>query len=157
MLIFWIYCSSHTPQLTDRRDLKAHNPLDRNHHRQLPGKQKEIHLQGNFSLQPISLSSTVGSWLFLDMWCTQMFSSFWMVEIGNTLSGKVSFVLNSSSSIFRLARFYSDLERSNCWSFRLWDILCTTLWSIFWPLGSNKYSEVDDLLLFESISSFCKI
>jgi len=27
----WIYCSYHTPILTDRRDLKAHNPFDRNH------------------------------------------------------------------------------------------------------------------------------
>jgi hypothetical protein len=45
-----------------------------------------------------------------------MFSSIWMVEIGKSFSGKVSVMLNSSSSIFRLARFHSDLERSNRWS-----------------------------------------
>jgi hypothetical protein len=31
---FWICCASHTPLLTDRRDLKASNLFDRNHHRQ---------------------------------------------------------------------------------------------------------------------------
>jgi hypothetical protein len=41
----WIYCSSHTPLLTYRWDLKEHNPFDRNHHRKFPRKQKEIHLQ----------------------------------------------------------------------------------------------------------------
>ena len=65
----WIYRSSYTPLLTDRRDLKAHNLFDRNHHRKFPGKQKEIHLQGSFGRQPLSLSSTVGSCLVLDMWC----------------------------------------------------------------------------------------
>jgi len=63
---FWIYCSSHTPLLIDH--LKEHNPFDRNHHRKFHGKQKEIHLQGSFGRQPISLSSTVGACLFLDMW-----------------------------------------------------------------------------------------
>ncbi|KAJ6858539.1 hypothetical protein NC652_040968 [Populus alba x Populus x berolinensis] len=66
---FWIYFSSHTPLLTDRRDLKEHNPLSSNHHRKGPGKQKGIYLQGSFGRRPISLSSTVGSCLFLDMWC----------------------------------------------------------------------------------------
>jgi hypothetical protein len=33
-----------------------------------------------------------------------------------TLSGKVLFMLNSSSSMFRLAWFYSDLRRFNRWS-----------------------------------------
>jgi len=65
----WIYRSSYTPLLTDKRDLKAHNLFDRNHHRKFPGKQKEIHLQGSFGRQPLSLSSTVGSCLVLDMWC----------------------------------------------------------------------------------------
>jgi len=32
-------------------------------------KQKEIHLQGSFGHRLISLSSTVGSCLYLDMWC----------------------------------------------------------------------------------------
>jgi hypothetical protein len=41
--------------------------------------------------------------------------SFWTVEIGNALSSKVAFMLNSSSSIFRWAWFYSDSWRSNCW------------------------------------------
>ena len=45
---FWICCASHTPLLTDRRDWKAHNSFDINHHRKFPGKQKEIHLQGSF-------------------------------------------------------------------------------------------------------------
>ena len=66
-VVFWIYCSYHTTLQTDRRDLKAHNPFDRNHHRKFPGKQKEIHLQGSFDHRPISLSSTVGACLFLDM------------------------------------------------------------------------------------------
>jgi hypothetical protein len=39
---FLIYCSSHTTLLTDRRDWKEHNPLDRNHHLNFSGKQKEI-------------------------------------------------------------------------------------------------------------------
>ena len=112
---FWIYWFYHTPLLTDRRDLKAHTPFDRNHHRKFPGKQKEIHLQGSFGRWPMSLSSTVGSYLFLDMWCTQLLPSFWTVEIRNARSGKVSFMLNSSSSIFRLVRFYSTLWRSNHW------------------------------------------
>ena len=38
-----------------------------------------------------------------------------MVEIGNTLSRKVSFMLNSSSSMFRLAQFYSDSGKFNRW------------------------------------------
>jgi hypothetical protein len=33
----WIYRSSYTPLLTDRRDLKAHNLFERNHHRKFPG------------------------------------------------------------------------------------------------------------------------
>jgi hypothetical protein len=66
---FLIYCSSHTTILTDQRDLKEHNPLDRNHHLNFFGKQKEIILQSSFGRQPISLSSTVGSCAFLDMWC----------------------------------------------------------------------------------------
>jgi hypothetical protein len=44
-----------------------------------------------------------------------MLPSLSTVEIGNTLSDKVSFMLNSSSSIFKLARFYSNLEKSNRW------------------------------------------
>ena len=110
----WIYFSSPTTLLTDWRDLMAHNPFDRTHHRQFSGKQKEIHQQGSFGHRLISLSSTVGACLFLDMWCTQMLPSFWTVEIENTLSSKVLFTLNSSSSIFRLAWFYSDLGRFNC-------------------------------------------
>jgi hypothetical protein len=66
---FLIYCSSHTPLLTDRRDLKEHNPFDRNHHLNFSGKQKEIILQSSFGRRPSSLSSTVGSSSFLDMWC----------------------------------------------------------------------------------------
>jgi hypothetical protein len=65
-----------------------------------------------FGRRSIYLSSSVGSCSFLDMWCTEMLPSFKTVEIGNALSGKVSGMLNSSSSIFRLARFYSDLGRS---------------------------------------------
>jgi len=73
---FWIYCSSHTPLLIDWRDLKAHNPFDINHHRKFPRKQKEIHLHDSFGCRPISLSSTAGSCLFLDMWCAWMLPSF---------------------------------------------------------------------------------
>ena len=111
----WIYCSSHMPLLTYQRDLKEHNLFDRNNHRKFPRKQKEIHLQSCFGRQPISLSSTVGSCLIVDMGCVQMLPSFQMVEIRNTHSDKVSFMLNSSSSIFWLARFYSDLGRFNRW------------------------------------------
>ena len=112
---FWICCSSHIPLLTDWRALKAHNPLDIYRHRKVPRKQKEIHLHGSFGCWPIYLYSTVGLCPFLDMWCAQMLPSFWTVEIGNTLSGKVLFMLNSSSLIFRLARFYSNPGRSNRW------------------------------------------
>jgi hypothetical protein len=66
---FLIYCSSHTPLLTDRRDLKERTPFDRNHHLKFSGKQKEIILQSSFGYRPIYLSSTVGSCSFLDMWC----------------------------------------------------------------------------------------
>ena len=66
---FWIYVSSHTPLPTNKRDFKSHNPFDRNHHWKLSGKQKEIHLQRCFGRQPISLSSIVGSCLYLVMWC----------------------------------------------------------------------------------------
>jgi hypothetical protein len=48
---FLIYYSSHSPLLTDQRDLKEHNPFERNHHLKFPGKQKEIHLQGSFGRQ----------------------------------------------------------------------------------------------------------
>ena len=112
---FWICCSSYTPLLTDRRDLKAHNAFDRNHHRTFLGKQKEIHLQGSFGRRPIYLYYTVGSCPFVDIQCAQMLSSLWTVEIRKTRSSKVLFMLNSSSLIFKLARFYLDLERSNCW------------------------------------------
>ena len=113
---FWIYCSSYTPLLTNRRDMKAHNLFYRNHHQNVPGKQKKIHLQGSFDRRPISLSSTIGSCLFLDMWCAQKLPSFQKVKIINSLSSKVLLMLNSSSFIFRLARFYSDIGRSNYWS-----------------------------------------
>ena len=66
---FWICCSHYTPILTDRSDWKEHNPFDRNHHLEFHGKQKGNAPAGQFSRQPISLSSTVGSCLFLDMWC----------------------------------------------------------------------------------------
>jgi hypothetical protein len=66
---FLIYCSSHTMLLTNQRDLKEHNPLDRNHHLNFSRKQKEIILQSSFGRRPISLSSTVGSCSFFDMWC----------------------------------------------------------------------------------------
>jgi hypothetical protein len=112
---FLIYCSSHTPLLPDQRDLKAHNSFDRNYHRKFPRKQKEIHLQGSFSRWLISLFSIIGLCLFLDMWCAKMLPPFWTVEIGNTHYGKVSFILNSSLSIFRLAWFYLDIGRSNHW------------------------------------------
>ena len=122
---FWIYGSSHTPILTNQRDL-THNPFDKNHHRKFPRKQKEIHVQGSLGRCPISLFSTVGSCLFFYMWCAQMFPSFQMVEIENTLSGEVSFMLNSSSSIFRLARCYSDLGRCNRYHFNF-EIYCARL------------------------------
>ena len=64
-----IDCSYYTPLLTDRRDLKENNPFDRNHHLNVSGKQKEIILQSSFGRRLISLSSTVGSCSFLDMWC----------------------------------------------------------------------------------------
>ena len=112
---FVIYFSAHTPLLTDRRDLKEHNPFNTNHHLNVSGKQKEIILQSSFGCPLISLSSTVGSCSFLDIWCGQMLPSIQTVEIGNTFSGKVLVMLNSSSFIFRLARFYSDLGRSNRW------------------------------------------
>jgi hypothetical protein len=35
-----------------------------------------------------------------------MLPSLWTVEMGNALSGKVSFMFNIISSIFRLIRFY---------------------------------------------------
>jgi hypothetical protein len=66
---FWIYCSYHTPLLTDRRDFMEHNAFVRKHHWTFPRKQKEINLQGSFGRRLIALSSTVGSCLFLDMWC----------------------------------------------------------------------------------------
>jgi hypothetical protein len=44
-----------------------------------------------------------------------MLPLLWTVEIGNTLSENVSFMLNSSSLIFMLARFYSDLGWFNRW------------------------------------------
>ena len=65
---FLIYCSSHTPLLTDRRDLKERNSFDRNHHLKFSGKQKEIILQSSFGRRPISLYYTIGSCSFLDMW-----------------------------------------------------------------------------------------
>ena len=37
---FWICCSYYTYLRTDRRDWKGHTPLDRNHHRKVPEKQK---------------------------------------------------------------------------------------------------------------------
>jgi len=49
---FLIYCSYHTPLLTDRRDLKEQNPFDRNHHLNVSGKQKEIILQSSFGRRP---------------------------------------------------------------------------------------------------------
>jgi hypothetical protein len=94
---FLIYYSSHSPLLTDQRDFKEHNPFERNHHLKFPGKQKEIHLQGSFGRQPISLSSTVGACSFLVMWCSYMFPSLWTVEIENAFASKVLFMLNSSS------------------------------------------------------------
>ena len=100
-VVFQICCYYYTLILTDRRDWKAHNPFDRNHHRIFPGKQKGNAPAGQFGRRPISPSSTVGSCSFLDMWCAQMLPSFRTVEIGNPFSGKVSCMLNSSSSIFR--------------------------------------------------------
>ena len=67
--VFWICCFCYTSLLTDRRDWKEHNLFDRNHHRKCPGKQKGNALVGQFSRRLISLSSTVGSCSFLDMWC----------------------------------------------------------------------------------------
>ena len=98
---FWICCSNYTPLLTDRRDWTEHNLFDRNHHRKVPGKQKGNAPAGQFGRRPISLASTVGSCSFLDMWCAQMLPLFWTVGIGKYFSGKVSCLLNSSSSIFR--------------------------------------------------------
>ena len=98
---FWICYSYHTPLLTTWRDWKEHNPLDRNYHRKVSGKQKGNTPAGQFGRQPFYLSSTVGSCSFLDMWCVQMFSSFWTVEIENSLFGKVLCMLNSSLSILR--------------------------------------------------------
>jgi hypothetical protein len=46
----WIYCSSPTTLLTDRTDLTAHNPFDKTHHRQFPGKKKENTPAGQFLL-----------------------------------------------------------------------------------------------------------
>ena len=65
----WICCSHYTPLLTDRRYWKEHNMCDRNHHLECHGKQKGNALAGQFGRRPISLSSTVGSCSFLDMWC----------------------------------------------------------------------------------------
>jgi len=69
---FWICCAHYTPLLTDRSNSKEHNPFDRNHHLEFPGKQKGNVPAGQFGRRPISLSSTVGSCSFLDMWCTSM-------------------------------------------------------------------------------------
>ena len=66
---FWICCSHYTPLLTDQSDWKEHNPFDRNHHLEFHGKQKGNAPAGQFGRRPISLSSTIGSCLFLDMWC----------------------------------------------------------------------------------------
>ena len=66
---FWIYCSYYTPLLTYRRDWKANYLFDRNHHRKFPGKQKGNAPEGQFGRRPISLSSTVGAFSFLDMLC----------------------------------------------------------------------------------------
>ena len=112
---FWICCSYHSHILTDRRDWKEHNLLDSKHHQKVPGKQKGNTPALQFGLRTISLSSTIGSCSFLDMWCAQSLPSFWTVEIGNSFSSKVSCIVNSSSYIFRQARFYSDLGRSNRW------------------------------------------
>jgi hypothetical protein len=65
---FWICCLYYTPLLTDQRDWKEHNPFDRNHHRKLPGKQKGNTPAGQFGRRLISLSSTVGSCSFMDVW-----------------------------------------------------------------------------------------
>jgi hypothetical protein len=64
---FWICCSYYTYLLTDRRDWKDHNPFDRNHHQQCPGKQKGNAPAEQFGHRLSSLSSTVGSCSFLDM------------------------------------------------------------------------------------------
>jgi hypothetical protein len=47
---------------------KEHNPLYRNNHRTFPEKQKGNAPAGQFGRWPISLSVTVGSCSFLDMW-----------------------------------------------------------------------------------------
>ena len=114
---FWIYCSSHTPLLTYWRDLTTHNSFDRNHHRKLPGKNKRKYIcravlvaDRFLSLPPLD---HVFIWIYGATRCC-LHSGQWRQET-HTLAGKVSFMLNSSSSIFRLARFYSDLERSNSW------------------------------------------
>ena len=98
---FWICCSHYTPLLTDRSDWKEHNMFDRYHHLEFHGKQKGNAPARQFGRWPISLLSTVGSFSFLDMWCAQMLPSLWTVEIGKYCSGKVSCMLNSSSSIFK--------------------------------------------------------
>jgi len=67
---FWICCSYYTLLLTHRRDWKETYPFDRNNHRKCIGKQKGNAPEGQFGRRPISLSSTVGSFSFLDMWCT---------------------------------------------------------------------------------------
>ena len=67
--VFWICCSYYTYLLTDRRDWKKHNPFDRNHHHKCPGEQKRNAPAGQFGRRPISLSYTVGSCSFLDIWC----------------------------------------------------------------------------------------
>jgi hypothetical protein len=81
----------------------------------LENKRKHT-LQSSVGRRLSSLSSIVRSHLVLDIWCTRMLSSFWMVKIGNTLSGKVLLMLNNNLLIFRLARFYSNLGRFNRWS-----------------------------------------
>ena len=43
--VFWICCSYHTPLLTDRRDWKEHNLLDRIIIENFLENKKEIHLQ----------------------------------------------------------------------------------------------------------------
>ena len=98
---FWICCAYHTFVLTDQRDWKKHNQFDRNRHRQVPRKQKGNTPAGQFGCRPISLSSTIGSCSFWDMWCAQMFPSCQTVEIGKSFFGKVLCMLNSSSSSLR--------------------------------------------------------
>jgi len=50
-------------------DWKEHNLLDSKHHQKVPGKQKGNTPALQFGLRTISLSSTIGSCSFLDMWC----------------------------------------------------------------------------------------